>query len=347
MATNRPFSLMDLPAEILYEICESLSDFGCDPTCETQEENPYEIPARLAALSALSRTCWTLRDIAQPILHQNFPLMTSVGRGYERIFQFARTLIERPDLAQKVRIVGLDYSLPARLSFGSRFYSMLPPSSNALATHYNLEHPNTRSDDARVMDFMRQLVLCLATEVQCVNIANLPSPNLAPGRDPANPDQELPNVDLKKLTRLRIKGESFYPFPRELAGREPSCLLTAANITTLEMTYTTDVKNFFHTPSLPPIQLEMINRLDFVFCCFSSFFLAAMAESCGNLRQLTYISGDGVTAHGLPPAEWVPPSFYNFNQGSITPCELSMVFTRIARGLRRLKVLVLEFPNED
>ncbi|KAK3690476.1 hypothetical protein B0T22DRAFT_441864 [Podospora appendiculata] len=324
MPTNRSFNLMGLPTEILYEIAQRLR-------LRSDMRDPGREP---------------LRDIAQPILHQHFPLMTSVGRDHARIFQFVRTLIERPDLAKGVRILGLDYSIPDRISFSSQFFKLLPPTGPALAAQYNLEHPSNGSDDGQILEFVRQLVLCLASEVHCVNVAGLTNHNIAFVHHTGIDEQHVPNSSLEKLTRLRVTGESFYPFPRQFSERKPSCLLLA-HVTTLEMTYSTDMIHVMQGFTYP-IHWDVITRLDFVFCYSLGPFFESILDNCPKLQQLTYISGDGVTAHDRPPAEWVRPSFYNVHGNSVTPSQIFQVFPIAPDNpLQDLRALVLEYPNED
>ncbi|KAL6872360.1 hypothetical protein HDV57DRAFT_505529 [Trichoderma longibrachiatum] len=96
-----PASLMTLPNELLYKICESFC-----PHCThaprafsgVGKHRPLLVDGR-SALSYVSKTCRRLREIAQPVLY-HYVYTT-------RNWHVLRSIIARPDLAAHVR--GLEY----------------------------------------------------------------------------------------------------------------------------------------------------------------------------------------------------------------------------------------------
>ncbi|KAK4149322.1 hypothetical protein C8A00DRAFT_38085 [Chaetomidium leptoderma] len=96
-----------LPLEIIIAIL-SLFCYHCqDTTCESEPDDPEELQQNLAALSAVSKTCKWMKCIAQPILHHHFATPSN-PMDPAQLFRFVRTLTERQDLANSVRILGLD-----------------------------------------------------------------------------------------------------------------------------------------------------------------------------------------------------------------------------------------------
>lgn len=104
------FSLLNLPVEIVTAICEALC-----PHCYVQSLGfmPMYRARLVQTLLSLSRTCRTLRTIAQPFLyHRVHPY------SFPRLL---RTLIARPDLAAAVRIVNDDVDEVTGLEDGQTF----------------------------------------------------------------------------------------------------------------------------------------------------------------------------------------------------------------------------------
>lgn len=95
-----PFPFLSLPSEIRYKIC-SLFCRHCQTT--TSPSAMLTAPAGVAfqTLKALSETCHSLNEIAQPILY-HFP-------DVKVYTSFFKTLIGRPDLAFNVRVFATYY----------------------------------------------------------------------------------------------------------------------------------------------------------------------------------------------------------------------------------------------
>ncbi|KAL7818562.1 hypothetical protein V8C26DRAFT_434361 [Trichoderma gracile] len=88
-----PASLLTLPNELLYKICENLC-----PHCANLpllSRYGYQLAIKTTALSCLSKTCRVLREIAQPILYHYVDTI--------KYWPFLRSIIARPDLAAHVR----------------------------------------------------------------------------------------------------------------------------------------------------------------------------------------------------------------------------------------------------
>ncbi|KAF7556116.1 hypothetical protein G7Z17_g1596 [Cylindrodendrum hubeiense] len=90
--------LLDLPNEILQEICEALSPIHVSGTLR-HVENMWFNRVLVGALSNFSQTCSTIRNLAEPMLYQ-CPL--TAGSGF---ISLVRTLCRRQDLAQMVRVL--------------------------------------------------------------------------------------------------------------------------------------------------------------------------------------------------------------------------------------------------
>lgn len=91
-------NLLDLPTEVLQEICKALSPTHIHGSLQHIENMRFN-RVLISALSGLSQTCWTFRNLAQPMLYY-CPL--TAGSGF---ISLVRTLCERPDLAQMVRVL--------------------------------------------------------------------------------------------------------------------------------------------------------------------------------------------------------------------------------------------------
>lgn len=91
-------NLLNLPTEILQEICEALSPTHIYGTLQ-HIENMWFNRVLISTLSRFSQTCSTLRNLAQPMLYY-CPL--TAGSGFVSL---VRTLCDRPDLAQMVRVL--------------------------------------------------------------------------------------------------------------------------------------------------------------------------------------------------------------------------------------------------
>jgi len=106
--TRRILLLVDLPVEILAQICSSLC-LHCRTVC-VPEASPVEVDEGFedqTTLSRLSQSCGQLRDIAQPILFHWFCGVDRHIRLRRRLAAFVHTLIRRPHLAQSVKTLVL------------------------------------------------------------------------------------------------------------------------------------------------------------------------------------------------------------------------------------------------
>nr|GAT60450.1 predicted protein [Mycena chlorophos] len=120
---NRPRrKLLDLPLEIIEHIALSLRE----PRCLNQmDEAALYISDRYHAfsearhpLSALTRTCWTLRNALERILYRNIQLDMTGWKGRKHtgwpagsLRLLLRTLEARPDLARFIHVAAIDYPL--------------------------------------------------------------------------------------------------------------------------------------------------------------------------------------------------------------------------------------------
>ncbi|KAL7813959.1 hypothetical protein V8C44DRAFT_326800 [Trichoderma aethiopicum] len=96
-----PASLVTLPNELLYKICESFCPhctYVPRPLYDFDDRDSLLVPGR-NALACLSKTCRRLRYIAQPVLY-HYVYTT-------RSWHVLRSITARPDLAAHVR--GLEY----------------------------------------------------------------------------------------------------------------------------------------------------------------------------------------------------------------------------------------------
>ncbi|KAK3936983.1 hypothetical protein QBC46DRAFT_417563 [Diplogelasinospora grovesii] len=100
----------DLPVEVVERIIDGLS--VC-VHCRGEEQDlraTWGPALETQALSALSRCCRGLRDLAQPVLYHRYPMHIGTEKDpHLRLTQFLRTLIKRPDLARLVVALELDW----------------------------------------------------------------------------------------------------------------------------------------------------------------------------------------------------------------------------------------------
>ncbi|KAI0471014.1 hypothetical protein GGR56DRAFT_125432 [Xylariaceae sp. FL0804] len=105
-----PMGLLDLPNEVVHEICRMFCHHCTIPDNDSYRFLPAWVREHRFALTSLSRSCRLLRAVAQPLLYHELWLEYS-GPHY----QLLRTLMENPTLAQHVRYFedaerGLDMS---------------------------------------------------------------------------------------------------------------------------------------------------------------------------------------------------------------------------------------------
>lgn len=120
---SRPFPLLSLPAVVLENVCASLCGH-CpepEPICpKTQKSSISEDwCASFTSLNALSKTCSSLRGVAQTHLFHR-------PGGLDRVDLFVRTLLERPDLGHLIK--NLDLSVlcnEKNQAYWRRAYRML------------------------------------------------------------------------------------------------------------------------------------------------------------------------------------------------------------------------------
>ncbi|KAJ4294925.1 hypothetical protein N0V88_005164 [Collariella sp. IMI 366227] len=97
---NAHRGILDLPVELIWHICSFFS-----PCCFKAKASGgcfSRIDDRIQ-LSVISRTCRTLRDIAQPLVFHCFSDWG--GSNLSRLIRLIRTLKKRPDLAQYVKSI--------------------------------------------------------------------------------------------------------------------------------------------------------------------------------------------------------------------------------------------------
>ncbi|KAK4031561.1 hypothetical protein C8A01DRAFT_21244 [Parachaetomium inaequale] len=111
MATaNSHRGIVDLPTELIRHICSFLCPvcvqgqrpWSC-PECINQRPGCHEWFRGQLDMSRLSRTCKRLRNVVQPTVFLCYP---DSGRWQvRRLLRLARTLMQRPDLAQHMRFL--------------------------------------------------------------------------------------------------------------------------------------------------------------------------------------------------------------------------------------------------
>ncbi|KAJ9143778.1 hypothetical protein NKR23_g6432 [Pleurostoma richardsiae] len=87
-----PTGLLDLPVEILTQICSQLPP----------DSWYHDVKKRQRSLASLSLTSHTLRTIAQPILYHQLH-----AYEYRAAFHFLRALLRTPRLAEHVRVINI------------------------------------------------------------------------------------------------------------------------------------------------------------------------------------------------------------------------------------------------
>lgn len=89
-------SILELPVELLTEICKTLCRHCCRVTRDGQCETDLKLEDQLALLS-LSQTCKALRTMVQPFLYHSLHTLREMD-----LYFLVRTLSERPDLGLSV-----------------------------------------------------------------------------------------------------------------------------------------------------------------------------------------------------------------------------------------------------
>jgi hypothetical protein len=98
-------------ATLPVEICLNIFRLFCHHTMQYDyhgdDEAKKELASNISSLCSLSRTCRGLRALAQPILHHHFPTQSPSCEA-QALYRFVRTITQRPDLADAVRVIELD-----------------------------------------------------------------------------------------------------------------------------------------------------------------------------------------------------------------------------------------------
>ncbi|KAK3346500.1 hypothetical protein B0T25DRAFT_613021 [Lasiosphaeria hispida] len=360
---NPRANLPGMPCEILEMILGTFCDHCLDPGCSIWSlEWKLENQRRLESLANVSLVCnGTLRDVAQQILHHNFPVRVRSLRNYSRLFLFVRTLINRPNLAEHVRFLGLDARAihhlavqagPSRLA--QRDINLLRARGSELSLTEIPHSWQGTSVFGPAYGFAMNLAMLSAKMARVITIVDYPidCPRAYTDLDLALRSQSSGSPDPDRpLARLSLL---FQPEPPEItrSGRSPrtrnpldkfgSLFKLTPEVGLLELLgcisaeadpigpLGDEIPAQVHLGLTPP-QMANLTRLDLISCALTAREVGATLSSCGNLEKFTFI-------HDTSPQSWHTAGAF-----TVTPAGLCQAL--VSHAPVTLKRLIVDFPS--
>jgi hypothetical protein len=288
--------LFTLPAELLIQICQSLSEHHS--TKQYTRIKPVRFDSRsyfendAQVLSRLSRTCQRVHDIANPILYHSGP--RDEPGAYKRYF---RTLYHRPDLSKQVRTLDLHEALlllardedlmglsascfDARLPKGwLNSYRGQLDQIRSLGSNYTKEdlytafdsifRADTRAGRNFLHTFLARLLLEWTLNVECLGIWDLPEYGLGVFMQDSSTLQSL-----KSLEVIGSISDGTTESIKHLLGKAPN----------LERISLRDFVTIPEPCNLP----ENLQCISLVHCLLTLRMFRNITSSCQRLKKFVY-----------------------------------------------------------
>ena len=369
-----------LPVELVNRILELLCDHCIDPSLNQQCRDSDEVRGRVLGLSGLSRATSWLHNLATPFLYHHFPLRVDAGdrnrNGY-RLFNFVRTLVQRPHLADHVVILGIDvapavvdrWPAPKSLHVLSKTDWMIvrDAAKKYLRLRHEYQHlpaldlgyPETSSHTTRMVHMVcMALALALTKKVELMNVAVVPPGG--PTKTGETTHGLFVGVTIKNslnfnaltnLKRVNVRAPPVTdyknPFDLYFGSRMPWTL--PSTVQTLEVVCLANI------PIINSLTLHRnLVRVDLVYTNITKVGLENFLREAKSLKEFTFVFGKGLgsatpdqyTRHlrivRLPADTLVGPPHARIYDKPVCP---ECLFRALGHVSKTLKRLVVDFPS--